>query len=95
MDVQTRLESLLSLAEQIGVDIRAEPMGGDGGGLCWLRGKPVLFVDTSADLATRYDRTLAALAPMSALDEHFILPELRWDLDRQRQANAEGGDPKR
>lgn len=89
MDLTNRLESLLNVAEQIGVDIRAEPMGGDGGGLCHLKGKPVLFVDTSADLATRYDRTLAALAPMTELDDHYLLPEVRDDIDRQRTQASE------
>ena len=85
MDLGTRLEALLDLAEKLGVDVRVEPMGGSGGGLCKLRGKSVLFVDLSADLATRYDRTLAALAPLPDLDEHFLLPEVRQDIDRQRQ----------
>ena len=88
MDLASRLESLLAAAEQIGVDVRAEPMGGEGGGLCRLRGKPVLFVDTSADLATRYDRTISALASLPELDAHYLVPEVRQDLDRQRKSAA-------
>jgi len=85
MDLSGRLECLLRLAEQIGIDVRAEPMGGAGGGLCRLRGQRVLFVDTAADLERRYDRTLAALAPLSELDDCFVLPEVRCDLDEYRQ----------
>ena len=84
MDLATRLESLLEVAEQIGIDVRAEPMGGEGGGLCRLRGKTVLFVDIGADLATRYDRTLAALAPLPEIDQHYLVPEVRSDIERQR-----------
>ena len=84
MDLSSRLENLLALAEQMGIDVRAEPMGGDGGGICRLRGKDVLFVDTSADLAARYDRTLAAMANLLELDNRYIVPEVRRDIDRQR-----------
>ena len=59
-------------------------MGGGGGGLCRLKGRRVLFVDTAADLATRYDRTLAALAGLEEIDAHYLLPEVRQDIDRQR-----------
>ena len=88
MDLGYRLEALLTLAEQMGVDVRAEPMGGEGGGLCQLRGKRVLFVDTSADLATRYDRTLAAMAGFTELSDCYLPPEVREDLDRYLESQA-------
>ncbi|MHC4675230.1 MAG: hypothetical protein ACYTBZ_22320 [Planctomycetota bacterium] len=84
MNLSSRLENLLALAEQMGIDVRAEPMGGEGGGMCLLRGKKVLFVDTSADLATRYDSTLAAMANLPELDNMYIVPEVRQDIDHQR-----------
>jgi hypothetical protein len=84
MDLGSRLELLLTLAEEIGVDVRAEPMGGDGGGMCLLKGRRVLFVDTSADLATRYERTLAGMANLPELEGRYIVPEVRQDLDQQR-----------
>ncbi|GMU23535.1 MAG: hypothetical protein AMXMBFR13_36130 [Phycisphaerae bacterium] len=90
MDLGNRLDALLELAEQLGIDIRAEAMGGGGGGICRLRGARVLFVDTSADLMTRYDRTLAALAPLEELDGRYICPEVRQDIERQRQALPRG-----
>ncbi|HOB74450.1 MAG TPA: hypothetical protein PKG54_07980 [Phycisphaerae bacterium] len=86
MDLSRRLEALLELAEQIGIDVRAEAMGGGGGGLCRLKGRRVLFVDTAADLATRYDRTLAALAGLEEIDAHYLLPEVRQDIERQRRS---------
>ena len=91
MEIANRLEALLTLAEEIGIDVRAEPMGGEGGGMCQLRGSRILFVDTSADVSTRYDRTLVALAGLEELDQRYLLPELRRDIDHQR-AIAEGGD---
>ncbi len=85
MDLSGRLEWLLRLAEQIGIDVRAEPMGGAGGGLCRLRGRQVLFVDTAADLETRYEKTLSALAPLPELEDRFVLPEIRRDLELVRR----------
>ena len=85
MDLSRRLDALLELAEHLGIDIRAETMGGAGGGLCRLKGRRVLFVDTTADLATRYDRTLAAMAGLQEIDGQYLLPEVRQDIDRQRQ----------
>ena len=81
MDLAGRLESLLTLAEEIGIVVRAEPMGGEGGGLCRLKGKTILFVDTSADLATRYDRTVAAMAGMPELNDRYLVPEVRQDIE--------------
>ncbi len=81
MDLARRLESLLTLAEEIGLDVRAEPMGGEGGGLCRLKGRLILFVDTSADLATRYDRTVVAMANLPEINDRYLLPEVRQDID--------------
>ena len=88
MELQHRLEALLTLAEQLGIDVRAETMGGEGGGLCKFRGAWVLFVDTTADLATRYDRTLTALTAWPDLENHYLPPEVRDNLERQRQMIA-------
>ncbi len=79
-----RLEELLTLSEKLGIEVRAEFMGGGGGGLCQLKGAQVLFVDTSADVTTRYERTLAALATLPEIEEHFVTPEVRKDLESLR-----------
>lgn len=81
MDLANRLESVLTLAEEIGLDVRAEPMGGEGGGLCRLKGKLILFVDTTADVATRYDRTIAAIANLPEINDRYLVPEVRQDIE--------------
>jgi hypothetical protein len=91
MDLSERLETLLTLAEELGVEIRAEPMGGEGGGMCRLKGRSVLFVDTSADVATRYDRTLTAVANLPDLEGRYLPPEVRDDLQRYREHAARRG----
>ena len=92
VDLQARLDTLLTLAEEVGLTIRREPLGGNGGGFCVLRGKRILFVDTSADLEARYEATLAAVATLAEVDAHYLPPEVREDIDRQRGAeNAPHG----
>lgn len=80
MDLQRRLEFLVEFAGACGFEVRSESLGGEGGGLCKLRGKTILFVDLAADLETRYEKTLAALAGRPELDQRFVPPEIREDL---------------
>ncbi len=84
MDPAQRLDELLTLAAGLGLAIRKEPLGGEGGGLCKLRGALVLFIDTSADPQTRYENTLRALADLPGWDAHYLPPAIREDLDRLR-----------
>ncbi len=95
MDLQDKLDALLALAGQIGLTIRREPLGGDGGGYCVLRGRRVLFIDSSADLATRYERTLSAVAALKEADEHYLPPDLREEIDRLRRAATDADAPGR
>jgi len=88
VELQDRLDVLLDLAEKLGIGIRREPMGGEGGGLCALRGRRILFLDTSADLETRYERTVKSLAPLPELDDLYVVPEVRDDLDACRQGDG-------
>lgn len=84
MDLQTRLDILIGLAQELGLTIRREPLGGDGGGFCLMKGHRVLFVDTLADLETRYQRTMESLALMPEIDQRYLAPEIREDIERQR-----------
>jgi hypothetical protein len=84
MDLQARLDILIGLAQEAGLTIRREPLGGDGGGFCLIKGQRVLFIDTQADLETRYERTLQALAWLPELEQRYVPPEVRDDLERQR-----------
>jgi hypothetical protein len=88
MDLQSRFDTLVSLAQELGWAIRREALGGEGGGYCRLRGQSVLFVDTMADLETRYERTLTALAPQPELDRRYLPPEIREDVERLRTTNT-------
>ncbi|MBN1345858.1 MAG: hypothetical protein JXQ73_24420 [Phycisphaerae bacterium] len=88
MELQRRLDVLVEVAESLGIGVRAEPLGGDGGGLCTLRGRRILFLDTSADVETQYERTLNGLAGLKELDDQYILPEVRDDIEAARRGSG-------
>jgi hypothetical protein len=88
MDNKGLLAELLDLAEQIGIEVRQVYLGGEGGSLCRLRGKWVLFVDAGADMADQVASAAAALAGRQELNDRYIKPQVRELLEQ-----AEGSDP--
>lgn len=82
MQTQELLTALLELAESADLEVRKEYLGGDGGGLCILRGKQILFLDTAADTVEQVARTAAALAKLPELDTMYVLPQVREELDK-------------
>ncbi|MCP4592353.1 MAG: hypothetical protein GY842_16595, partial [bacterium] len=51
-----------------------------------IRGRRVLFIDTTADLATRLECVVCALAGIPEIETRFVRPELRELLERYRPA---------
>lgn len=84
MDAGVQIETIAALLEVAGVEIRREHLGGGGGSLCKLRGKRVLFIDLDADVATRAEQCLAALASVEEVEGIFLPPDLREQVDRYR-----------
>jgi hypothetical protein len=84
MDKVAQINMLLSVARELGIEVRRAALGGDGGGLCAFRGRRVLFVDTDADAATTLQCVVGALAEVPELESRFIRPDLRELLDRSR-----------
>lgn len=88
------LERLLEACGDLGIAVRCEPLGGEGGGLCLLRGQRVLFVDSDADLAFQLDTTASALADLPELGQMYLPPVLRETLDAKRATDSRSGrDP--
>jgi len=90
MDPDTKLSTLLDLAESLGMEVRRmPPMGGTdhpGGALVRLRGKEILFVDPSASTGDCIDAVARALAGRPELADRFLPPDIRDAID----ATAEG-----
>ena len=88
MDTAQKLERLLEVCEALDITVRIESLGGEGGGLCLLKGQRVLFVDADADGAWQMDTTLSALAHLPELDRVFLPPALRQAIEARRAADA-------
>lgn len=86
MDAPAQFNTILELAERLGILVRMERLGGAGGGLCTVRGTRTLFVDLDADVLTRLERSLRALAQIPEVDGVYLAPWLREALDRARDS---------
>ena len=89
MDEITAVEEFEKLAENLGIQIRYEPIRQDEdfvrvvGGLCLLRGKYVVIIDSKAAMGEKI-RTLAEALAHFDLDQIYIKPALRELLERVR-----------
>lgn len=71
------LEELLGLFEAGGAAIRQEPLGGGGGGLCSVKGRWILFVDTQAPSEVMAQVCAEALPQVVDIEQVYIKPEVR------------------
>jgi hypothetical protein len=77
MNEQGILEELLALLETNGVTVRSEPLGGEGGGLCTIKGRRVLFVDTEAPSIVTAAICAQSLPKVADIEEIYIKPQVR------------------
>ncbi len=77
MNEQRILEELLALLEANGVAIRDEPLGGNGGGLCAMKGRQIFFVDTQAPSAVVAAMCAEAVPKVVDIEQLYIKPEVR------------------
>ncbi|MHC4243305.1 MAG: hypothetical protein ACYS3N_11555 [Planctomycetota bacterium] len=77
MNEQRILEELLALLEANSVAIRDEPLGGNGGGLCVMKGRQIFFVDTQAPSAVVAAMCAQAVPKVVDIEEVYIKPEVR------------------
>ena len=76
------LESLMDLADELGVTVRRMPPGGDSAGaVVTLKGKQVVFLDPSAAPAEQAVVLASALAGREELEDRFLPPEVRELID--------------
>jgi hypothetical protein len=87
MDERTILDHLEELAERFGIQIRYETIKQDEdstnvtGGLCLLKGKYVLIINSKATIKDRI-KTLAIAVKHFDLDQIYIRPDIRELLDK-------------
>jgi len=71
------LEEILQILEDNDIEIRRESLGGNGGGLCRIKGKPVFFVDQQAGSADMAIIAAEAVKECVDLEKTYIKPEVR------------------
>jgi len=84
MNPESLFNELLHLAEKLQIEIRHLSLGGQGGGLCKIKGKYVLFLDINSEILEKLHQAAQELANLEQLDTLYIIPELRELLDRYR-----------
>lgn len=77
MNERTIMEELLALLNANGVSIRNEPLGGNGGGLCTVKGQHTFFVDTDASSIATAVLCAEAIAKIIDIEQIFIKPQIR------------------
>ena len=77
MNEQRILEELLALLEANSVAIRDEPLGGNGGGLCAVKGQQIFFVDTQAPSEVVAMICAQAVPKVVDIEQVYIKPEVR------------------
>lgn len=82
MDAESLLTEALRLFERLDIAIRRAHLGGDGGGLCRLGDRRMVFLDLDVDVQTQLSRCLSALAALPQIDDVFVSPALRVLIDK-------------
>ena len=77
MNEQAILEELLALLEANEVTIRNEPLGGSGGGLCTIKGRRILFVDTQAPSIATATICAEAIPKVVDIEQVYVKPQVR------------------
>jgi len=84
VETLAQFDTILELLAKLGVETRREHLGGEGGGLCRLRGKAVVFIDLDADVATQISRCIDALVGLPEIDAMYLPPTIREQVETLR-----------
>jgi hypothetical protein len=86
MHTVEQLDQLVRLARELGYTVRQEWLGGEGGGVCELRGKKHIFIDLANSAAEQLDTVAAVLATDARLAKIAVTDELRDMLNLPKAA---------
>ncbi len=81
MESESILSELLDLADRLGIEVRQVDLAGNGGGLCNLKGKRVLFIDSNALVAEQVATAAVSLADLEEIQDCYLVPKVREVLD--------------
>ncbi len=87
-DLEAKQRLLEQLAERLGIEVFYEPMGegwgSSSGGLCRLRSRQMIIIDTNAPRAEQVGVLLDALCHLNT-ESFFVPPAIRRELIRRRR----------
>ncbi len=89
MNQQILLEELLALLEKTNIQIRTEPLGGSGGGLCNVRGQNIFFVDSDAPAGETAILCAEAVGRLLDIDTIYIKPQVRQFIEMHTHSNSQ------
>ena len=82
MDEKAVVEYLLSLLEKNNIAVRTEALGGRGGGVCKLRERTVVFVDSEAPAVETAAMCAHAVNALVETEKMDIVPQVRDFLEK-------------
>lgn len=89
MNQQVLLEQLLELLENAKVQIRKEPLGGSGGGLCNIKGQNIFFIDTQAPNSDTAAQCAEAVARFVDINAIYLKPVVRQFIENHTSNSKE------
>jgi hypothetical protein len=84
MEEHDILEELLVLLQENNIEVRTEPMGGVGAGLCTFKGKKVFFVDKNARAGETAIICAEAVHKTIDISKIYMKPQIREFLEENR-----------
>jgi len=86
MDQKAITEYLLGLLEKNNIAVRTESLGGRGGGVCRLKDRTVVFVDSQASAAETAAMCARAVNDLVDTESIYVVPQVRDFLEKHAQA---------
>jgi len=82
MNTQQILDELVHILETNGVHVRTESLAGQGGGLCTMQGKHIMFVDSEAPTLDAAAACAAAIREVVDIEQFYIVPQVRQFIEQ-------------
>lgn len=85
MNQQQILEELISILETNGVHVRDERLSSHTGGLCSVRGRPIMFLDSCSCVQDNVEACAQAVSQVIDIEALYIKPQVRQCIEGQSE----------